>query len=62
MYPKYKDSEKIDELRGDEYSHLSDGNKVCLDYCGFGLFSFVQSVNFWESCTMVVVKLKKIMG
>ncbi|MFS8011359.1 hypothetical protein Hanom_Chr14g01308151 [Helianthus anomalus] len=28
MYPKYKDSEKIDELRGDEYCHLSDGNKV----------------------------------
>ncbi|KAJ0726853.1 hypothetical protein HanPI659440_Chr12g0475121 [Helianthus annuus] len=33
MYPKYKDSEKIDELRGDEYCHLSDGNKC--EFLGF---------------------------
>lgn len=52
MYPKYQSSEKIDELRSDEYSHLSgSGPKVCLDYCGFGLFSFLQSVHYWESST-----------
>ncbi|KAL6954268.1 molybdenum cofactor sulfurtransferase [Sarracenia purpurea var. burkii] len=52
MYPKYQSSEKIDHVRGDEYSHLSGSNpKVCLDYCGFGLFSFLQTVHYWESST-----------
>ncbi|XP_065873408.1 uncharacterized protein [Euphorbia lathyris] len=49
MYPKYKSSEKIDELRMEEYAHLSP--KVCLDYCGFGLFSFLQTMHYWESST-----------
>ncbi|KGN62047.1 uncharacterized protein LOC101209057 [Cucumis sativus] len=48
MYPKYQSSEKIDQLRSNEYSHLV---KVCLDYCGFGLFSYVQSLHYWESST-----------
>lgn len=52
MYPKYQSSERIDQLRSDEYSHLSGTvPKVCLDYCGFGLFSFLQSVHYWESST-----------
>lgn len=52
MYPKYQSSEKIDQLRMDEYAHLSGpAPKVCLDYCGFGLFSYVQSVHYWDSCT-----------
>ncbi|KFK30338.1 hypothetical protein AALP_AA7G248800 [Arabis alpina] len=51
MYPKYTASEKIDELRSDEYSHLSGSLKVCLDYCGFGLFSYVQTLHYWDSCT-----------
>ncbi|XAR73940.1 Molybdenum cofactor sulfurtransferase [Bertholletia excelsa] len=52
MYPKYQSSEKIDQLRLDEYSHLLGSNpKVCLDYCGFGLFSFLQTVHYWESST-----------
>ncbi|GLT75253.1 hypothetical protein SLA2020_469890 [Shorea laevis] len=49
MYPKYQSSEKIDQLRSNEYAHLSP--KVCLDYCGFGLFSYVQTAHYWESCT-----------
>ncbi|KAK9285335.1 hypothetical protein L1049_024526 [Liquidambar formosana] len=49
MYPKYQSSEKIDQLRWDEYAHLSP--KVCLDYCGFGLFSYLQTVHYWESST-----------
>ncbi|XP_010941871.1 uncharacterized protein [Elaeis guineensis] len=50
MYPKYQSSGEIDKLRSDEYSHLSDaGAKVCLDYCGFGLFSYLQSFQNWES-------------
>ncbi|KAL1563255.1 molybdenum cofactor sulfurtransferase [Salvia divinorum] len=52
MYPKYQSSERIDQLRQDEYSHLLGvGSKVCLDYCGFGLFSLLQSVHYWESST-----------
>ncbi|OIV94751.1 hypothetical protein TanjilG_12964 [Lupinus angustifolius] len=50
MYPKYQSSDKVDQLRSDEYSHLLSP-KVCLDYCGFGLFSFVQTIHYWESCT-----------
>ncbi|CAB4287525.1 unnamed protein product [Prunus armeniaca] len=49
MYPKYQSSERIDQLRLDEYSHLSP--KVCLDYCGFGLFSYLQTLHYWESST-----------
>ncbi|KAL9660415.1 hypothetical protein QQ045_025229 [Rhodiola kirilowii] len=49
MYPKYQSSEKIDHLRADEYCHLSP--KVCLDYCGFGLFSYLQTIHYWDSCT-----------
>lgn len=49
MYPKYQSSEKIDQLRLDEYVHLNP--KVCLDYCGFGLFSYLQTVHYWESST-----------
>ncbi|XP_012469516.1 uncharacterized protein LOC105787592 [Gossypium raimondii] len=49
MYPKYQSSDKVDQLRSDEYAHLSP--KVCLDYCGFGLFSYVQTLHYWESST-----------
>ncbi|GMH24095.1 hypothetical protein Nepgr_025938 [Nepenthes gracilis] len=53
MYPKYQSSERVDQLRLEEYGHLSSGtaSKVCLDYCGFGLFSYVQSVYYWDSST-----------
>lgn len=49
MYPSYSSSQKIDQLRVNEYSHLY--SKVCLDFCGFGLFSYLQSVHYWESST-----------
>ncbi|RLN43293.1 uncharacterized protein C2845_PM01G27140 [Panicum miliaceum] len=42
MYPKYATAADVDRLRADEYPHL---DKVCLDYCGFGLFSYLQSCN-----------------
>jgi selenocysteine lyase/cysteine desulfurase len=42
MYPKYASAADVDRLRADEYPHL---DKVCLDYCGFGLFSYLQSCN-----------------
>ncbi|GJS38750.1 pyridoxal phosphate-dependent transferase, partial [Tanacetum coccineum] len=53
MYPNYTSSEMIDQLRVNEYSHLTDNDsKVCLDYCGFGLFLFLQVVNYWETCAI----------
>ncbi|KAK1433020.1 hypothetical protein QVD17_09924 [Tagetes erecta] len=58
MYPKYQSTEKIDHLRSDDYSHLYDsGPKVCLDYCGFGLFSFLQTVHSWESSTFTLSEI-----
>ncbi|KAF8709885.1 hypothetical protein HU200_029599 [Digitaria exilis] len=42
MYPKFASAADVDRLRADEYPHL---DKVCLDYCGFGLFSYLQSIN-----------------
>ncbi|XP_057770022.1 uncharacterized protein LOC130989887 [Salvia miltiorrhiza] len=52
MYPKYQSSERIDQLRSDDYSHLcAAAAKVCLDYCGFGLFSLLQTIHYWESTT-----------
>ncbi|OVA15445.1 hypothetical protein BVC80_1229g20 [Macleaya cordata] len=50
MYPKFQSSEKIDQLRSDEYGHLFESaSKVCLDYCGFGLFSYFQTFHYWDS-------------
>ncbi|XP_057542242.1 uncharacterized protein LOC130820755 [Amaranthus tricolor] len=50
MYPKYQSSEKIDQLRLDEYGHLTGpAAKVCLDYCGFGLFSHLQTLYYWDT-------------
>lgn len=50
MYPKFQSTEKIDQLRSDEYEHLAElYAKVCLDYCGFGLFSYLQTLHNWES-------------
>lgn len=64
MYPKYQSLEKIDQLRLDEYSHLSDSTipKVCLDYCGFGLFSFLQNVHYWESSTFSLSEITANLG
>lgn len=50
MYPKFQSTEKIDQLRSDEYEHLAElYAKVCLDFCGFGLFSYLQTHHNWES-------------
>ncbi|GAB2227288.1 hypothetical protein Droror1_Dr00009104 [Drosera rotundifolia] len=58
MYPKYQSSEKIDQLRLDDYVHLSGpGSKVCLDYCGFGLFSYIQSVYYWDSANFTLSEI-----
>ncbi|XP_047310778.1 uncharacterized protein LOC124914307 [Impatiens glandulifera] len=63
MYPKYQSLEKIDQLRLDEYCHLKGPDyKVCLDYCGFGLFSFLQTVHYWESSTFSLSEITANLG
>lgn len=58
MYPKFQSSEKIDYLRSDEYGHLSEAfAKVCLDYCGFGLFSYLQTQQYWESSAFTLSEI-----
>ncbi|KAE8729197.1 B3 domain-containing protein [Hibiscus syriacus] len=50
VYPKFQATEKVDHLRVDEYGHLSESStKVCLDYCGFGLFSYTQTQENWDT-------------
>uniref|UniRef100_A0A5B7BXK9 Molybdenum cofactor sulfurase n=2 Tax=Davidia involucrata TaxID=16924 RepID=A0A5B7BXK9_DAVIN len=63
MYPKFQSSEKIDQLRSDEYEHLSDSSaKVCLDYCGFGLFSYLQTFQHWESSAFSLSEITANLG
>ncbi|TXG52325.1 hypothetical protein EZV62_021494 [Acer yangbiense] len=58
MYPRFQTTEMIDKLRSDEYMHLSDSfAKVCLDYCGFGLFSYIQTQYNWESSAITLSEI-----
>ncbi|KAJ7562588.1 hypothetical protein O6H91_03G075700 [Diphasiastrum complanatum] len=51
FYPKYKDTLVIDQLREDEYVHLSKDRRVYLNHHGLGLFSFVQKMLDQSSCS-----------
>lgn len=44
-YPKYADTDKADQVRTQEYYHLSLSNHVCLDYTGHCLFSYSQQLH-----------------
>ncbi|KAL8141509.1 hypothetical protein V2J09_014541 [Rumex salicifolius] len=44
-YPRYIETDRIDEIRAQEFYHLSLADHVCLDYIGIGLFSFSQFHN-----------------
>ncbi|XVE55964.1 hypothetical protein DITRI_Ditri03aG0199400 [Diplodiscus trichospermus] len=58
MYPKFQATEKIDHLRVEEYGHLSESSaKVCLDYCGFGLFSYYQTQDYWDTSTFTLSEI-----
>ncbi|KAJ4847129.1 hypothetical protein Tsubulata_047397 [Turnera subulata] len=41
-YPQYSETYQVDQIRAQEYSHLSLSNHTCLDYIGIGLFSESQ--------------------
>ncbi|KAI3991710.1 hypothetical protein MKX01_038108 [Papaver californicum] len=56
--PDYSDSFNKFLTISNEYGHLSDYNpKVCLDYCGFGLFSYLQTLQYWESCAFSLLEI-----
>ncbi|KAL5811101.1 hypothetical protein ACOSQ4_027669 [Xanthoceras sorbifolium] len=41
-YPQYSDTHRVDQIRAQEYYHLSLSKHACLDYFGIGLFSYNQ--------------------
>lgn len=41
-YPQFSETNKVDEIRAQEYYHLTFANHTCLDYLGIGLFSYPQ--------------------
>lgn len=41
-YPRYYETAQVDQIRAQEYHHLSQSNHTCLDYIGIGLFSSSQ--------------------
>jgi selenocysteine lyase/cysteine desulfurase len=44
-YPQYSDTDQVDQIRAQEYYHLSLSNHACHDYIGIGLFSYSQQQN-----------------
>ncbi|KAL7003260.1 hypothetical protein U1Q18_004419 [Sarracenia purpurea var. burkii] len=48
-YPQYSETARIDQIRDQEYYHLSLSKHICLDYIGIGLFSHSQFQNQYSS-------------
>ncbi|XVF63963.1 hypothetical protein PTKIN_Ptkin09bG0128800 [Pterospermum kingtungense] len=58
VYPTFQATDRIDHLRMEEYGHLSESSvKVCLDYCGFGLFSYSQTQEYWDTSTFTLSEI-----
>ncbi|KAF3448473.1 hypothetical protein FNV43_RR09186 [Rhamnella rubrinervis] len=41
-FPQYSQTNQADQIRSQQYYHLTISNHVCLDYAGHGLFSYSQ--------------------
>ncbi|GLT36021.1 hypothetical protein SLA2020_104260 [Shorea laevis] len=41
-YPRYSETHQVDQIRTQDYYHLTFSNHTCLDYLGIGLFSYSQ--------------------
>ncbi|CAK9161009.1 unnamed protein product [Ilex paraguariensis] len=48
-YPQYSETTRVDQIRAQEYDHLSVSNNICLDYIGIGLFSHSQFQSQYSS-------------
>ena len=57
MCPRFSETTSIDTLRSTEYSHLQESGRICLDYCGFGLFSYKQQIQEWESSSFSLSRI-----
>ncbi|MCO5571637.1 hypothetical protein L7F22_025383 [Adiantum nelumboides] len=57
IYPRYSETLAIESLRVQEYAHLEESGRVCLDYCGFGLFSYLQQFEDWDSASFALSSL-----
>ncbi|XP_076918442.1 uncharacterized protein LOC143578860 [Bidens hawaiensis] len=44
-YPNYRETDRADRIRDQEYYQLTLSNHVCLDYIGHGLFSYSQQLH-----------------
>ncbi|KAH7549494.1 hypothetical protein JRO89_XS13G0040000 [Xanthoceras sorbifolium] len=42
VFPHYSDTDRADQIRAQDYFHLSLSKHVCFDYIGHGLFSYSQ--------------------
>ncbi|KAL3362200.1 hypothetical protein AABB24_014864 [Solanum stoloniferum] len=49
VYPHYSQTNLADEIRANEYYHLTLSKHVCFDYIGNGLFSYYQQQNMIKS-------------
>lgn len=69
-YPQFLETNQADEVRAEEYNHLSLSKQICLDYTGIGLFSHSQLQNqnsakspfFYISYNSVDVKSQLLHG
>ncbi|KAF8380342.1 hypothetical protein HHK36_027827 [Tetracentron sinense] len=52
-YQQYSQTDQADQIRAQEYYHLSLSNHVCLDYIGLGLFSYSQQQSHYSSITPI---------
>jgi selenocysteine lyase/cysteine desulfurase len=58
MCPRFAaETAPMDAVRAAEYSHLRESGRVCLDYCGLGLFSYRQQIEEWESASFAHSKI-----
>ncbi|CAK9173086.1 unnamed protein product [Ilex paraguariensis] len=51
-FPQYSRTRQADEIRAQDYYHLSLSNHVCLDYIGHGLFSYSQQQGHYSTAAM----------
>lgn len=51
-YPQYSQTHQADQIRSQQYYHLTISNHVCLDYVGHGLFSYSQQQRHCSSSSI----------
>ncbi|XP_059661698.1 molybdenum cofactor sulfurase-like [Cornus florida] len=52
-YPQYPQTQEADQIRAQEYYHLSFSSHVCLDYVGHSLFSYSEQQNHYSTASNI---------